>query len=124
MDVATALRRALTGIHDLKITVATQGKQIQTLAADLAAVNAKTQRFTTTIGPLSIGATDVTVTWPNGWPDVGYSVTVNLISGTAALGNLHATLKSGTKTTTDCVVTVSASAAVASVGVDVIGVRT
>ena len=99
--------------------------QIRKLADALAAVNAKTQRTGTTVGPLSIlTPTDVTITWPNPWPDTSYAVLVGIVTGTAAIGNAHATLKAGSKTTTECVITIAVLANIASVGVDVVGIRT
>ena len=127
-DSLIAVRRDLErrerDVDRLTNTVNKQHEQILLLGNDLALVNAKTQRAGVTIGPLSIGSSDVTITWPKEWPDTVYYVGIELLTGTGALGNLHATLKAGSKTTVDCVVTVSASAAVASVGVDVVGVRT
>lgn len=101
--------------------------QLRRLATVVAAINAKTQRANTTItGPFAVGSLDVTITWPQAWPDAGYSVIINIISGTAALGSIHATLKSGTKTAVDCVVTVANTGtnAVGTFAVDVIGIRT
>jgi len=92
----------------------------------VAAVNAKTQRQGVTItGPFAVGNTDVTITWPNPWPDAGYGVYVSITSGTAALGSLSATLKAGTKTANDCVITVAntGASAVGTFGLDVLGVR-
>lgn len=98
--------------------------QIKALKAYIDTVNGKTQRVTTTIGPIAIGATDVTITWPQPWPDTAYGVIPTLVTGDAAVGNVHAQLKNGTKTTTDCVVRVVTTAALASIGIDVLGVRT
>ena len=97
--------------------------KVNTLAKDLAKVNAKTQRAGTTIGPL-LGSTDVTITWPEPFPDAQYAVLIETVTGTAALGNVHATLKAGTKTAEGCVVTVSTLLNVASIGIDVVGIRT
>lgn len=94
------------------------------LAEAIAKVNDKTQRFTTSVGPLAIGNTDVTVTWLTPWPDASYGVYVQITSGNAALGNLHWTVKAGSKETGQCVITINALAAIATVGVDVLGVRT
>lgn len=125
MNELLTLRNAVLRLYrELKNTVTVHAKQIGTLADSLAAVNAKTQRAGATIGPLAIGSQDVTVTWDTPWPDTAYGVYIELITGAAALGNLHATLKPGSKTMADCVVTVSTAVAVATVGVDVLGIRT
>jgi hypothetical protein len=94
-------------------------------AALIAALAAKTQRVNTSIGPLAIATpVDVTITWDSEWPDLGYGVWIQLTTGNAALGGVHATLKAGSKTTTECVVTVTAALVVATVGLDVLGART
>ena len=127
MDNLNALRQdLLRAIRALKVTVTNHTANIAALADAVTAVNAKTQRTGAVItGPVSIGSQDVTVTWPTPWPDTAYAVIIELQSGTAALGNLHATVKAGTKTTVDCVVTVAAAAVIAAnVGVDVVGIRT
>lgn len=115
------LRQAIRNVQNSLRTVKTA---IKALSDAVTAINAKTQRAGATVGPLSIGSSDTTITWDKPWPDTGYMVIVELVSGTAALGALHATLKVGSKTTTDCVITINATQAVASVGVDVLGVRT
>lgn len=120
-DLTTAKRELLQATRTLKATV---DKRIARLADAITLVNAKTQRAGTTIGPVPIGSTDVAITWDRPWPDTAYMVAIELITGTAALGALHATLKVGSKTLTDCVITVNTTAAVASVGVDILGVRT
>lgn len=99
-----------------------QAKQISKLGTDLALVNAKTQRTGQNLGSLAIGSQDVTLAWPNPWPDTVYAVLIELITGTAALGNLHATLKS--KTTDNVTITVAASVAIGAASIDVVGVRT
>lgn len=118
MDLRPAIQAAIRGYR------ARVDRQIATLTDSITKVNAKTQRASATIGPLSIGSQDVTITWPTPWPDTAYWVGIELLTGTAALGNLHATLKAGSKTVNDCVITVSALASIATVGVDVVGVRT
>ena len=129
-DDLRAIRRELTRVEQvarqLADVVANQAAHIAELADGLRAVNAKTQRASATItGPFAIGNTDVTITWDQPWPDTAYGVVATIISGTAALGSLDATLKVGTKTVNDCVVTV-ANTGLASVGtfaLDVVGVR-
>ena len=101
--------------------------QVKALAAALAAVAAKDQRFNTTLTDFAGGAgtVDVTVTLPRPWPDTGYMVLTPLpITGPLAIGKVFPALKAGSKTTTSCVVTVVATQAVALVGLDVYGVRT
>jgi hypothetical protein len=96
------------------------------LAQALAKVNAKDQRAATTVSNIVVGATDVTVTWPQSWPDQLYIVIPTLITGAAATGLLFASLKPGTRTENDCVVTLvnRSAATIASAGLDVLGVRT
>ncbi|MES2155865.1 MAG: hypothetical protein V4510_12085 [bacterium] len=92
----------------------------------LGAVAAKEQRSAQTLTSIPVGTTDVTVTWPASWPDPGYGVYPTLITGAAATGLMGVTLKTGTKTPEDCVVTVAnrTGGTVASAGLDVLGVRT
>lgn len=111
-------------LRSLRLLRIQLNEKIAKLADAIAAVNNKTQRFTTTIGPLGIGAHDVLITWERPWPDTGYGVLIEPITGQAAIGQVHASLKPGTKTTTQCEVTVVVAVAVASVGVDVVGIRT
>lgn len=118
------VRTITLDINSIKAQLASQ---IRRLAAAVAAINAKTQRANTTVtGPFAVGSQDVTITWPQPWPDPGYSVIISIISGTAALGSIHATLKTGTKTTTDFVITVANTGAgpVGTFALDVIGIRT
>lgn len=125
MDELT-LRSELRNRATLRSVVRLQ-QQIKALADALTAVAAKTQRAAATItGPFAVGSTDVTITWPTPWPDTAYGVIPTIVSGTAALGSLDATLKSGTKTTVDCVVTVANTGAnpVGTFALDVIGIRT
>lgn len=101
--------------------------QLRRLAAAVAAINAKTQRGSATItGPFAVGNTDVTITWPQAWPDAGYSVIISIISGTAAIGSLDASLKVGSKTVNDCAITVANTGAgpVGTFALDVVGIRT
>lgn len=95
------------------------------LASGLAAVNAKMQRFTTTVTTLVANVPqEVAVTWSPAWPDTAYGVWPTPITGAAATGAVFATLKPASKTTTGCTITVVATQAVASIGLDVLGVRT
>jgi hypothetical protein len=58
---------------------------------------------------LGISATvDVTVTWPNAFPDTNYFVTPQLTTAAALIGKTTPALK--TKTTTGCVITVTTTA--------------
>lgn len=107
-------------------TAMTANPAVAALSQAIAAVNAKTQRQAVTVGPLGIGSTDILITWPTPWPDTSYAVVPTIVSGTGALGSLTATLKVGSKTTDNCVVTVANTglAAIGSFAVDVIGIRT
>lgn len=105
-------------------TVSRLSEKLRALATALVKVNDKTQRTGATTDALAIGLHDVTITWPQPWPDTGYGVWVSLQLGDAALGNVHAILKPGSKTTTGCVIRIRCLAAVATVAVDVLGVRT
>jgi hypothetical protein len=90
----------------------------QTLKDAITAVNQN-------IGPLIAAIPqDITITWPNPWPDTGYGIWTQIATGNAVLGQIHATLKANSKTETECVVTVLAAVAVTSAGLDVIGART
>ena len=127
MSAITGLARAIIGLRQ---TEARQTRQIadlitavKALQDALIAVNGKTKRVTETTA-LAVGNNDVTITWPTPWPDTFYGVYIELISGPTPLGTMHPTLKVGSKTETGCVVTVNATQIVASVGVDVLGVRT
>lgn len=122
MDITQQVLSALRGWRS------SVSRQLRTHATAIALINAKVenrvQRYTTTVGPLSIGTTDVTVTWPRPFPDADYWVGIQVVSSSGQLGNIHTTLKAGTRTATGCVVTVSTAANVASIAVDVIGTRT
>jgi len=93
----------------------------------LAFFRSRIQRGSASVaGPFAVGSVDITIAWPLVWPDAGYGIWVSIISGTAALGSLSATLKSGTKTVNDCVITVANTGAGpvgAGFAVDVLGVR-
>lgn len=115
-DDARTLRRDLT-------RVASAVKQAQAALAAAAAVPTIRRTNATISGPFGPGNADVTVTWPTPWPDAGYGVWVSIISGTAALNAISATLKSGTKTANDCVITVASTTAVGTFALDVLGVR-
>lgn len=114
MDDAS-IRRSLSSL----------GKQLRTaIAAAFAAMQARTQRSIQTLSNLATGATDVDCVWATPFPNAGYMVIPTLISGTAALGTLSCTLKSGSKNTTDCTITVNNASGnvIASVGLDVLGI--
>jgi len=129
MDDLRALRRDLTraqqAIRQLTDSATNQAANIAALSVALAAVNAKTQRASANVGGLAVGNVDVTITWPQTWPDTAYAVIPTILSGTGALGSLDATLKNGTKTANDCVITVAntGAASVGAFALDVIGVR-
>ena len=129
-----ALRQLADKVKDQFIS---QGEATQAAVADLAAglaavvdalaaVNAKTQRAVGNVAGLAVGNVDVTLTWPDEWPDTAYAVIATIVSGTGALGSLTATLKVGSKTVTGCVVTVANTgpSAVGAFAVDAIGIRT
>ena len=113
-------------VRRLEASATKQHDQIILLGNDLAIVNAKTQRVGASLTTIIVGSIDVTITWPEPWPDTAYMVAPAILSGTGALGSLYATLKSGTKTVDDCVVTVANTGLVtiASAGLDVLGIRT
>lgn len=111
-------------IHGLNRRISSLADKVRTLGQDLVKVNAKEQRAGATVESLTIGLHDVAVTWPQEWPDTFYGVWVSVQVGDAALGNVHAILKPGSKTTTGCVIRVRALALIGTVGVDVLGVRT
>lgn len=117
-DDTRALRRDLTRLQ-------LQLRQLADTLTNLAAGTTTTQRAGATLGGLSVGNTDITITWPRPWPDTTYAVIPTIVSGTGALGSLDATLKAGSKTITDCVVTVANTGllAVGQFAVDCIGMR-
>lgn len=128
-DELRALRRDLAETKQLArqaATVATTlADKVQALADALTAVNAKTQRAGVSLPTLAAGVTDVTITWPNPWPDTAYGVWISILAGGGTAPLLHCTLKNGTKTTDDCVVTViNSTGGVVATGIDVLGVRT
>lgn len=117
MDLA--LERALARIAgQQKRTEA----QLKVLRQELAKV-AQHQQASVTLTSLAIGSVETTITWPAAWPDTNYRVDIELILAAASLGNLHAALKAGSKTTVDCVITLVAALAIATVRVEVQGTR-
>lgn len=132
MDVATTineLRRRYTTLKDrvdkLQQTTDALIASAQNQATYIAALANRQQRVNQTIGPLTAGVpVDITITWPNPWPAPDYGIHTQLTTSQAALGTVHATPKAGTKTTTDCVITVLATVAIATAGLDVLGTRT
>lgn len=133
MDSFSEIRRALHGkasqvaLRRLQDQVSKLATALSNVADGLATVAAKDQRFSVVLADFAGGAAtvDVTVTWPVPWPDAGYMVLAPLpITGPLAIGKVFPALKAGSKTTTQCVVTVVATQAVATVGLEVYGVRT
>lgn len=103
--------------------------QIKVLRQELATVkqqqqaDAQHQQASVVLTSLVIGSAEATITWPQPWADTNYRVDIELILPTASIGNLHATLKTGSKTTVDCVITLVAALAIATVRVEVQGTR-
>jgi hypothetical protein len=127
LDTALARLRTLSAtIQRIVDHERTQDANLAALAGGLSAVNAKTQRVGATLTSIAVGATDTTITWPTAWPDTAYGVYTGIVSGAAAQGLLFAQLKTGTKTTTDCVVTVVnlGVTPITTAAIDVLGVRT
>jgi hypothetical protein len=125
MDDVRSLARTIARMRiDARLTELA-GKVFD-LAQALGRINAKDQRFGVTVNSIAVGATDVTVTWPQPWPDQAYIVIPTLITGAAATGLLSASLQPGSKTTDGCVITLvnRSGATIASAGLDVLGVRT
>ena len=117
-QIVAALRSLSRRLSNLRI-------RVNALGADLVKVNAKEQRAGASVEGLAIGLHDVTITWPEPWPDTLYGVWPSLQLGDAALGSVTAILKPGSKTTTGCVIRIRAVNLVGgTVGVDVLGVRT
>lgn len=67
--------------------------------------NEAIQRVSPAIPSLSIGPTDLAITWPIPFADTSYSVQVTIEQTSSALGGMAGGLKAGTKTTTGCTVT-------------------
>lgn len=125
-EVRRALVRLENTVNRLTAAATAQAIKIAGLSEVLAAVNAKTQRAAATLTGLNVGNVDVSIVWPQPWPDTQYAVIPTIVSGTGALGSLAATLKNGTKTAAGCTVTVANTgpSAVGAFAVDVIGIRT
>ena len=115
MNVETELARLARRVRQLERKPAT--------LATLVALAPGVRRFAQSIGPLSAGSVDVVVTWPLPFGGEDYIVLPELLTGTAALGAVHATLKAGTRTPLGCEVTVSSTTVVLVVVLDVIGIR-
>lgn len=121
----------MTGIAQLhqqvaQVTAAVKElrKQFKALTVRLVVTEAlRTKRVAVSIGPVSVGTTDVVIPWPVPFADDLYFVAVELISGAAGLGTLHAQLKVGSRTPEGCEITVTATAAVTVVVLDVLAVR-
>lgn len=105
-----------------KTTVA--NGRIRTLERLITNLQNRTQRVTLDTGSLSNGPpTDIPIVWPKPWPDATYTVVFGTTGDSATAGNLHASLKAGTKTTTGCTVTVKATGNIDTTSVEVIGIR-
>lgn len=63
------------------------------------------QRESPAIPSLSVGATDIAVTWKVPFIDTSYMVQVTIENTSGTLGGMSGGLKLGTKTTTGCTVT-------------------
>lgn len=104
-------------------TVVASGR-IRTLERLITSLQQRTQRVTLDTGSLSNGpATDMPIVWPVPWPDATYTVMFGVAGNSATAGNLHASLKAGTKTTTGCTVTVKATGNIDLTSIEVIGIR-
>jgi hypothetical protein len=98
--------------------------QLTTVRAAIRTLNARTQRVTLDTGSLGNGPpTDMPIEWPTPWPDATYTVIFGIAGDSNTAGNLHATLKAGTKTTTGCTVTVKATGNADTTSIEVIGLR-
>lgn len=131
MDLAVTIAELKRTIKALSQRAKTQAENIAALAisatnqaTQIAAINNKTQAVNQAITLTAGIALDVTITWPDEWPDTAYNIIPIITSGTAVLGQIHATPKAASKTTTDCTVTVLSPVAVASAGLYVLGIRT
>lgn len=124
--IRTAICKIQAMLKRLADLAAVQASQIATLAAGQTALAAVTQRSTITLSGIVVGSIDVTISWPDSWPDTAYMVIPTIVSGTGALGSLTATFKAGTKTPDDCVVTLANTGPVTigTASLDVLGVRT
>lgn len=127
MDEVAALRREvrrlqlqlhqLAGAFDIGLSV---GSDVVT------APPLRVQRAPAGVTGLAAGTSqDVAIVWPRAWADPAYSVIINIVSSTNALGALAATLAIGTKTVAGCTVTVAntSAAPILALGLDVVGIR-
>lgn len=72
-----------------------------------------TQTAQVTIPTLSIGANDITVTWSQPFNDATYTVSGPALElGPVSLGKIEPSVKSGSRTTTTCVITLTNTALV------------
>lgn len=103
--------RKLATAHDKKLTTA------------LAALALKTKRMAVNAGPVTAGSTTHTIVWPVPFADDNYFVAVEILSGAAGIGVLHAQLAVGSRTPSQCDITLTSSGNVAVVILDVLGIR-
>lgn len=113
-----------TRLNNIGDNIAAANTSAVNQAQRLTALENKIQRVNQNIGPLTANTPlDITILWPTAWPAPDYGIWYSLATGNAALGTISATLKAGSKTTGQCIVTVQATIAIASAGLDVVGVR-
>ncbi len=89
---------------------ATTDQVAAAVAAYLAAnppSTAKLRQATRSLPALSIGATDLAVTWDSPMPTATYTVVPSITGSATTAGKISAQVKTGTLTTTGCTITVS-----------------
>jgi hypothetical protein len=63
------------------------------------------QRLQPSIPALSVGSTDIVLTWPQPFADTTYCVVMTVEAAAATIGGMVPGIKTGTKTTTGCTIT-------------------
>jgi hypothetical protein len=115
-DVLAVIRRVIKERMDHRVTHLDELADLLEKRANAhdSALAALT-RFRTSIVSLPqlvVGSTDVAVSWATPFSAADYGVVAMVEAGTNALSKLNAGLKTGTRTTSGCVITVTNSALV------------
>jgi hypothetical protein len=124
MDVLDRLDRLEARLAKLDRAVKNLSTSVdKKLTTSLAALALKTKRMAVNAGPVTAGSTDHTIVWPVPFADDNYFVSVEVLSGAAGIGALHAQLKIGSRTPSQSEITLTSTGNVAVVILDVLAVR-
>lgn len=111
-------------VNQLTAAVKELRQKVKALTVRLVVTEAlRTKRMALSIGPVAVGTTDHVITWPVPFADDQYWIGVEILSGAAGFGTLHAQVKLTSRTAMGCEITVTATAAVAVVVLDVLAIR-